>query len=197
MNFLTQLCHLENKRIILASQSPRREEMLRAGGLEFEVVPAQTRENPHHFKDEIDYVRQSAHIKASWVWERVQADLLIAADTIVVKDGQIFEKPRDDAEARAVLKTLSGVTHQVITAFCLRSRKQEIIDHEITDVTFYPLTEREIDAYLSTGEPYDKAGGYGIQGWGGIFIEKVQGCYFNVVGFPLGRFYQRLKELNI
>lgn len=196
MKFLTELCHLEGKKIILASQSPRRIEMLHSLGVEFEIFPAQVDENPAAYRDEIEFARLVAQSKAGWVHEkRPEADLIIAADTIVVKEGNIFGKPRDHAEARAMLQTLSGATHQVITGICLRSATQEIIDHEITDVVFTSLSAEEIELYLASGEPFDKAGAYGIQGFASALIERIDGCYFNVVGFPLARFYRHLKTL--
>jgi septum formation protein len=197
MNFLNELCNFKDKKIVLASASPRRVELLRQVGLLFEVYPAQVDETPPSFRDETDYAGQNARSKAEWVWERYPADLVISADTIVVKDRKIFEKPRDRQDAAEMLKIFSGQTHQVISGLCLRTFRQAIIDHEVTNVTFYPLSEREIAAYLVTGEPFDKAGAYGIQGFASVFVKKVEGCYFNVMGFPLGKFYQRLKEIDL
>lgn len=196
-NFISRLCHLEDKKIVLASGSPRRIELLRRNGLVFEVNPAEIKESVPDYTDAGDYARQLARKKAEWVWERVSADLVIAADTVVVMAGDIIEKPRDDADARRILKRLSDATHEVITAFCLRSRFQEVVDEEITSVTFYPLSDREIEAYLASGEPFDKAGAYGIQGLAGLFVKRIEGCYFNVMGFPLGSFYQRLKGMKV
>lgn len=197
MKFLTELCHLEGKKIILASQSPRRIEMLHSLGLEFEIFPAQVDEDPAVYRDEIEFARLIAKSKADWVHERrPEADLIIAADTIVVKEGKIFGKPRGHTEARAMLQALSAATHQVVTAVCLRSPAQEIVDHETTDVAFSPLSAEEIELYLASGEPFDKAGAYGIQGPAAVFVEKINGCYFNVMGFPLARFYRQLKRMK-
>ncbi len=197
MKFLTELCHLEGKKIILASQSPRRIEMLHSLGLEFEIFPAQVDEDPAAYQDEIEFARLIAKSKADWVHDkRPETDLIIAADTIVVKDGNIFGKPRGHTEARTMLQALGGAIHQVITAICLRSEKEEIIDHEVTDVTFAPLSPEEIELYLASGEPFDKAGAYGIQGPAAVFVKKIDGCYFNVMGFPLARFYRHLKSLR-
>lgn len=196
MKFMTRVCALEDKKIILASQSPRRIEMLRAAGLQFEVCPAEVDESPIHYSDEIDYVRHNALEKATYVWAKHSADLVIAADTIVVKDGRIFEKPLNADDARSTLRILGGAVHEVVTGFCLKTVQQEILDEESTRVTFYPLSEEEIEAYLATGEAYDKAGGYGMQGLAGLFIRKIEGCYYNVVGFPLAKFYQHLKDLQ-
>ena len=197
MGFISELCALDTTKIILASQSPRRIEMLRAAGLQFEIRPADVDENPPGYHNEVDYVRSNAHSKAEWVWERNSADLVIAADTVVVREGRILEKPASRADARAMLQSLSAATHEVITGICLRCETQEIIDHESTRVVFSALEDREIDHYLDSGEPYDKAGAYGIQGLAGLFIERVDGCYFNVVGFPIARFYRHLRTLRL
>lgn len=198
MKFLTELCHLEGKKIILASRSPRRIEMLHSLGLEFEIFPARVDENLTAYQDEIEFARLLAQSKAHWVYrQRPEADLIIGADTIVVKEGKIFGKPNDHGEARAMLQSLSGATHQVITGICLRSPAQEIVDHEITEVIFAPLSVEEIETYLASGEPFDKAGAYGIQGLAAVFVERIEGCYFNVMGFPLARFYRFLKEMAL
>ena len=197
MAFIHELLNLQNKKIILASQSPRRQELLSTAGLSFEVIPAEVNENPTSYDDEIDFVRKSSQIKGNWVWERCSADLLISADTIVVKEKTIYGKPKDVTDAIRTLELLSDDKHQVITAFYLRSAHETIIDHDITDVTFYPLSPAEIAAYVATGEPMDKAGAYGIQGYGASLIEKIDGSYFNVMGFPIARVYQRLKNMKI
>ena len=196
MKFISLLCNLEDKKIVLASKSPRRIELLCSVGLDFEIYPPQIEEKHRTGMLPKDYVRNNAGEKARWVAEQVEYDLIIAADTVVTMDNKIFEKPRGNKQAEAMLRQLSGQTHQVVTGFCLLSGDQEIIDHEITQVTFYPLTDSEIEMYLQSDEPFDKAGAYGIQGFASLFIEKLKGCYFNVVGFPLGKFYRHLKKMN-
>lgn len=196
MNFLTELLNASGKKIILASKSPRRIEILRSVGLEVKVQPAKIVEDPGEVANEYEYVRSLASRKANWVWERHDADLVIGADTVVVKDNRIFEKPLDHREAKDTLRTFSGDVHTVVTGLCLRTAKEEILDYEETRVYFYPLSEKEIETYLRSGESFDKAGGYGIQGFASLFVEKVEGCYFNVVGFPLGKFYQHIKTLE-
>ncbi|MEZ4746356.1 MAG: Maf family protein [Calditrichia bacterium] len=194
--FLNDLCELKNRRIILASQSPRRDEMLRNLGLRFEIVPADVDENPESFRDAADFAMQNAREKAVWVAEREPADLVIAADTIVVQNGEILGKPVNAADAEMMLRKLSGKTHQVISAICLKTPDREITDSESTDVTFISLSDQEIGAYLATGESMDKAGGYGIQGFAAPFISGINGCYPNVVGFPIALFYKHLRTLK-
>lgn len=197
MKFISLLCHLEEKRIILASQSPRRIELLRSVGLDFEIYPPQVEEKvPPHFSP-LEYVRYNATEKAEWVARQLDYDLIISADTIVTLQNRIFEKPGSHHQAESILRELSNQTHEVITAFCLLTAEEKIVDHEITRVTFYPISEAEIKMYLDSDEPFDKAGAYGIQGFASVFIKKIEGCYFNVVGFPLGKFYQHLKSLEI
>ncbi len=196
MKFLTDLCHLDGKKVLLASQSPRRIEMLRDIGLSFDAVAADVDENPESFSDPADFAEQNAREKARWVWDRHDADLVIAADTIVVKDGEIFGKPADMADAHRMLRALSGATHEVISGVCLRTAAHEIIDHEITKVTFYPLSNSEIRSYIATGETADKAGAYAIQGFAGVFVKGISGSYSNVMGFPLAKFYQDLRRLS-
>jgi septum formation protein len=197
MKFISLLCNLQDKKVILASQSPRRIELLRSVGLEFEIYPPQFEEKPLPGFSPQDYVRHNASEKAHWISQHFSSDLIIAADTVVTIDDRIFEKPAGHKQAEEMLQKLSDRTHQVITGFCLLTPRTEIIDHEVTLVTFYPLTKAEIKIYLNSDEPFDKAGAYGIQGFASLFIKKLEGCYFNVVGFPLGKFYQHLKELKI
>jgi septum formation protein len=197
MKFISLLCNLEDKKIVLASQSPRRIEMLRSVGLDFEIFPSGIDEIPRTGMSPVDYVRHNASEKARWVADHVPHDLIIAADTVVSLNDKIFEKPANRSQAREMLEQLSGCTHQVVTSFCLLGRSADIIDHEITQVTFHPLSEAEIDMYLQSHEPFDKAGAYGIQGFASLFIKKIEGCYFNVVGFPLSKFYQHLKRIEL
>ena len=197
MKFVSILCGLEDKKVVLASQSPRRIEMLKAVGLSFEIFPPQYEERLQPGMSPVDYVRNNASEKAHWVAEHTDYDLIIAADTVVVLEDKIFEKPRTREEAERMLQRLSNNTHRVITGFCLKTPGELVIEHEETRVTFYPLTPTEIDLYLRSDEPFDKAGAYGIQGFASLFIKKIEGCYFNVVGFPLGKFFQRLKELPV
>jgi len=194
--FLTDLCQLNQKKIVLASQSPRRIELLRAAGLNFEIMPSNMKEEIPEKVDSLRFVRDLALKKARLAKRKTTADLVIAADTIVTMDNEIFGKPKDADDATVMLSKLSGRIHHVITGVCILAGVRQILDHEITKVTFYRLSEDEITAYISSGEFADKAGAYGIQGLAALFVKKIEGCYFNVVGFPLGRFYQHLKEIN-
>ena len=195
--FLTNLCNLNNKRIILASRSPRRANLLKLIGLKFNVIPAEISEEIKESDNPIDSVKRVAIEKAQWVKNKNLADLIISADTIVIKEEKMFLKPKNIDDASLMLKTLSNSTHEVITAVCLLSGKQQIVVHEVSKVTFSELSDSEIKAYIKSGEPMDKAGAYGIQGLASIFIKKIEGCYFNVMGFPLWKFYQNLKKMKI
>ena len=193
--FLSELCNLKEKKIILASESPRRKTMLETVGLNFQVVPARV-EEIYQDSDPVDYAIMNAWKKAELVSGKVPYDLIIAADTVVALDGKIYEKPIDRNDARRMLKELSGKTHRVITGFGLLTHSQELRDYDETRVSFYELSDAEIEVYLDSGEPFDKAGAYGVQGYASLFVQKVEGCYFNVVGFPLAKFYQRLKQIK-
>ena len=176
------------QRLILASTSPRRRELLGLLGLPFEVVTSRYDEaqvDPVSMAP-ADYVRQLAQGKAAEVAGRTDGDaLIIGADTTVVLDGQFLNKPSDAADARRMLRTLSGRTHEVYTGLCLRRGETIALDYAVTKVSFDTLTDDTIAAYAATGEPLDKAGAYGIQGKALSFIPSIQGDYFNVVGLPL------------
>jgi septum formation protein len=196
-HFLTDLCQLNQKKIVLASQSPRRIELLRTVGLNFEIMPSNMKEEVPEKVDSLRFVRDLSLKKAQLAQRKTTADLVVAADTIVTMDNEIFGKPRDAEDAAVMLNKLSGRIHHVITGLCMLAGARQIVDHEITKVTFYRLTEDEIKTYISSGEFADKAGAYGIQGLASLFVKKIEGCYFNVVGFPLGKFYQLLREIKL
>jgi len=198
--------------IILASQSPRRKELLEQIGLEFEICPAKgeeiiTKTIPSEVVTELA-AQKAADIfdtyleKTSVQSASSQSPLLvIGADTIVAIDDKILGKPVDEADAKRMLKLLSGKTHQVYTgvAFYIydytTGKRTQKIFYEKTDVTFYPMTDHDIDVYITTKDPLDKAGAYGIQGPCAIHIKEIHGDYNNVVGLPLARIYQELKVL--
>lgn len=190
-------------KLILASSSPRRAEILRNAGFDFRVVPAHIDESQRRNESAIDYVRRLAEEKARAVARQVTKDaggdsiFVIAADTVVVIGNEILGKPFSAANAREMLRRLSGQTHDVYTGLAvLQGNGTKRTAVEKTRVTFEPLSEEEIEDYIASREPFDKAGAYAIQGQGGKFISRVEGCYFNVMGLPLARLYATLRDLN-
>jgi septum formation protein len=186
-------------RLILASASVRRAEILRDAGYHFTVLSSVVDEMPFSGESSQDLVLRLAEAKAELAAARaVGPAIIIAADTEVVLDGHIFGKPRSSDDARRMLTKLSGRTHSVLTGVCLiRLPDAERVSFvETTLVTFAPLTDEEITRYLATGEPHDKAGAYAIQGYAARYIPRIEGCYFNVVGLPLSRLQHALTELG-
>lgn len=182
-----------NQPIILASQSPRRSELLQMLGFDFQITPSQKEEpKPDKFPNALSYVLHCAEVKAAEVAGRHPGAVVIGADTIVVCDGEILLKPVDKEEARETLRKLSGRTHEVITAVAVQAGNSEMSFHEITRVTFFDLPDSWIEAYTNTDDPYDKAGAYGIQTLSGLFVEKIEGDYNTVVGLPIARLAQKL-----
>lgn len=189
--------------LVLASASPRRAELLRVAGFPFEIVPAAGAEAVAAEaalggrRDPAGYARSLAAVKAAAVVRRLPGRLVLGADTIVLLDGEILEKPVDDADATRILRQLSGRRHRVITALALRGGPGSVrwIGHEETTVEFLPLAPESIAGYLATGEPFDKAGAYGIQGYGSLMVRRVEGCYFNVMGLPLALLGRALREV--
>ncbi|MCH9408769.1 Maf family protein [Pantoea agglomerans] len=172
--------------LYLASGSPRRRELLTQLGLTFERIVTDVEEQRQPNEAAEIYVRRLANDKAQAGVKLATQDLpVLGADTIVVLNGEVLEKPRDAADARAMLCKLSGHTHQVMTAVALADSQQVLDCVVTTDVTFRTLTATDIDDYIATGEPMDKAGAYGIQGRGGNFVRKINGSYHAVVGLPL------------
>jgi len=184
-------------KLILASSSPRRIELLRRLGLDFEVVKPlwETRVIDD---DPVEVAELTALEKARAVAGGFTEGLVIGADTIVVIDDEILGKPRDGEEARLFLRKLSGRVHRVITGIAVvdAGRGREEVDHEVTEVKFKELSEEEIELYIASGEPFDKAGGYGIQGLGSLFVEWIKGDYFNVVGLPIYRLSLLLRRFG-
>ncbi len=180
------------EKLILASRSPRRAEILKAVGWPFEVRPANIDETRRESEDAITYVKRLATEKARAVANQHASGLVLGADTIVLVDDEILGQPRDAEAARRMLKLLSGRWHEVLTGVALLRApgNQPIIDHETTRVRFAEMTAQEIDWYVGTGEPMDKAGAYGIQGGAAMFIEEIQGDYFNIVGLPIRLVYE-------
>ncbi|MBI2820537.1 MAG: septum formation inhibitor Maf [Acidobacteria bacterium] len=196
-------------KLILASTSPRRKELLAAAGIEFDVMPSIIEERQGEREPAEAFVRRIAREKALDVLSRLPSDspqTVLGADTVVLVNGQTLGKPASVDDAAAMLRMLSGRKHQVLTAVCLlhspasssiRTRKQsEDIRIASTTVKFSPLAEEEIMEYVATGEPFDKAGAYAIQGRASRFVESIAGCYFNVVGLPVSLVYQMLTEME-
>ena len=191
---------LERPRLVLASTSPRRQELLGLLGLPFEVIGSLYDESvisPDGMAP-ADYVTQLAQGKASEVAGRLDADaLVIGADTTVVLDGQFLNKPTGPDDAASMLRRLSGRTHEVYTGLCVIHGQTLLTNYTVTEVTFAALTDETIAAYVATGEPLDKAGAYGIQGKALSFIPSISGDYFNVVGLPLYLLGQMLTQFGI
>ena len=174
--------------LILASASPRRRELLAQAGFSFEVAPAHVPELRKPGEDPIRFVSRLAREKAEAVAlsRSITSDtIVLGADTIVVVEEEVLGKPQDAADAARMLRLLSGQTHQVITGVCLAKGRERQRAAEVTFVRFTTLSDEEIDAYVATGEPLDKAGAYAIQGRAGRWVPRIHGCYFNVVGLPL------------
>ncbi|QSQ09527.1 Septum formation protein Maf [Koleobacter methoxysyntrophicus] len=186
------------KKIILASASPRRKQLLEQMKLKFEVIPSNIFEDYQENREPEEVARDLAERKATDIARISEDSLVIGADTVVFLD-EILGKPKDEREALKILKKLSGKTHYVITGIAVidSSTKKLVVDHEKTAVKMKKISEEEIKAYISTGEPMDKAGAYGIQGLGSVFVEEIHGCYFNVVGLPISKLYSILKGFGV
>ena len=179
--------------LILASQSPRRKELMGLFHLPFTVQVADIDETMDPGKSPYDEVARVSRAKAE-ATPHTPEDVVIAADTIVVCGGQVLGKPRDEADAFRMLRLLSGRDHQVMTGLCVLRGDSAAVCTEVTDIHFRELTDREIRAYIATGEPMDKAGSYGIQGGAALFAEKMHGDYYNVMGLPVCRLGQILRS---
>ena len=180
--------------LILASQSPRRQQLLQLLQVTFTVRPADIDEAMDPTRPPQTEVARVSKLKAE-ATTRNPGDVVIAADTIVVLEGQVLGKPRDEADAVRMLTALSGRDHQVMTGITVLRDEKTITHTEITDVHFRPLTEEEILRYVETGEPMDKAGAYGIQGFAAPFVEGIRGDYYNVMGLPVCRLEQMLRQI--
>jgi septum formation protein len=179
--------------IVLASGSPRRGEILTNAGIAYtREIPGDIDETPAAGEPPRQYVERLAREKAESIPSKGER-IVLGADTAVVIDGQILGKPSDPADAARILRLLSGREHDVITGVCLRSERGQVIDSASTRVWFAPLSDAEIDAYVATGDPMDKAGAYGIQGPVSKFISRIDGCYFNVMGLPIALVYAHLR----
>ncbi|MBJ10905.1 MAG: septum formation protein Maf [Flavobacteriales bacterium] len=186
--------NLTNKKIILASKSPRRQELLKGLGLSFKI---KTKEINEDFPNSIDNSDVAAFLakKKAESFALSNDEIIITSDTTVLLTNRILNKPQNTEEALRMLQRLSGKTHEVCTGVCIKSIEKEIIFSEFTSVTFKLLSLDEIEYYIKHFQPYDKAGSYGIQEWiGFIGVEKIEGCYYNVMGLPISKLYQKLLE---
>ncbi len=184
-------------RVVLASQSPRRRELLTLVGIAHEVRPADIDEAYLAGEQPHAHAERLAREKVAAVSRDDPTALVIGSDTIVVVDGEVLGKPRDDAHAAEMLARLSGRSHTVITAVAVEWRGAVRSAVEEVSVTFHPMTSTEIEAYIATREPMDKAGAYGIQGYGATIVERVDGDYFAVMGLPLQRLVRLMAELGV
>jgi septum formation protein len=179
--------------LILASSSPRRADLLRAAGIPFEVFPVDVDETVGKLEPPGEHVRRLAREKADAGFQAHPDAVVLAADTIVLISGEILGKPKDVRDAVRMLRLLSGREHEVLTGVAIVSRRGRVVEVSRTRVWVTPLSDAEIDEYVATGEPMDKAGAYGIQGLGSRFIDRIQGSYSNVVGLPVSLVYRLLK----
>ncbi len=183
---------------MLASRSPRRAEILNAVGWPFETVAANIDERRFEFETAVPYVRRLAQTKAETVAKDLTSGLVLGADTVVLVDEKILGQPSDAEDARRMLKLLSGRWHEVLTAVALlrAGENRSVIDQEKTRVRFAEMSDAEIDWYVETGEPMDKAGAYAVQGRAAFFIEEIQGDYFNIVGLPVRLVYKLAHQIQ-
>lgn len=182
------------KHIILASASPRRKEILELADLKFDVMPSDAQEITTKTAPN-EVVMELASIKAKDIYKKSEKQsMIVGADTVVAYQGQILGKPTDEADAKRMLTMLSGQTHEVYTGVCIIEDGKTKTFYEETKVTFYEISDEQIDYYIKTGEPMDKAGSYGIQGKAAVFIKGIEGDYYNVVGFPIARFLQEITK---
>jgi septum formation protein len=186
------------QRIILASASPRRAELLRAAGFDFDIMPADVDETVDVEETPDGYARRVALAKTQTVLPRADGRPVLGADTVVVVDTELLGKPAGDADAKRMLRMLSGRDHVVLTAVCIASQpagesRRMLTRLERTTVRFAPISDEEIDWYVASGEPRDKAGAYAIQGLASRFVTRIDGSYSNVVGLPISLVYQMLR----
>ncbi|HET7620389.1 MAG TPA: Maf family protein [Gemmatimonadaceae bacterium] len=183
--------------MILASSSPRRHDLLQMIGVAHDVIPADIDETQFDGEPPVEHVERLAREKGAAIAARFPESLVISADTIVVERGDVLGKPRDAAEARTMLRRLSGRTHIVFTAVAVTLEGSTLSAVEEVSVTFLPLSDRTIASYVATGEPMDKAGSYGIQGYGATLVARIDGDFFAVMGLPLARLIALMMEMGV
>jgi len=180
--------------LLLASKSPRRHQIFREAGLHFEVVNIDAEEDFPDYLVREQVCEFLASHKASHFNETLTNQILVTADTIVCLGNRVINKPADTDEAVEMLTSLSGKTHEVFTGVCMRNGERQQVFHERSEVEFYPLSRKEIDYYIEAYKPFDKAGAYGVQDWMGYMgVKRINGCFYNVMGFPMARFYRELQ----
>ncbi|MFI3325407.1 MAG: Maf family protein [Clostridia bacterium] len=183
-----------NKQIILASASPRRSDILKTCGFQFDLIVPKVDESQIKSTSPSKLVCDLAKLKANAI-DINENQIVISADTVVALDGVIYGKPKDEKEAFDILKSLSNKTHKVFTGVCLKTTSEIKVFYVESTIVFYELSDKEILDYIKTGEPMDKAGAYGIQGKGGLLVKEVHGDYFNIVGLPVARLNRELQSL--
>jgi septum formation protein len=184
-------------RLVLASGSPRRAELLASAGLEFDVVPADVDETRLSSEAPAEYALRVARGKAQAVVAKLEGRPILAADTVVVAAGEVLGKPVDATDARKMLRLLSGSVHEVLTAIVFQAARREAVEVVSTRVRFVTLSDAEIDWYVSTGEPHGKAGAYAIQGRASRYVDWIEGAWSNVVGLPVAAVYRILKDAGV
>ena len=182
--------------VILASSSPRRKELLKKSVASFDIIPADIDESVKDRESPKSYVARMAEKKTLAIAKSYPDDIVIGCDTTVILGNSIMGKPQNDTEARLMLKRLSNMTHQVLTSVYIKTPTKIYRKTEMVHVTFYKLDETDIESYIQTGEHRDKAGSYGIQGQGALFVKEIRGDYYSIVGFPIGFVNQVMKEIN-
>lgn len=190
---------MKKRRIILASSSPRRKELLDQIGLEFDILPSEYKEDMTMKLTSQALAKELAHGKAQAVAQKARSGVVIGCDTFIEHGKKRIGKPKNKKEAADILKNISGQTVKIYSGIAIidLDQKKEVVDCEITKIKLKKLSQKEIEAYIETGEPLDKAGAFAIQGRGAIFIEKIEGCYSNVVGMPLYKLYNNLQKLGV
>lgn len=184
------------KPFILASKSPRRKQLLEQVDLSFTVIPSNVEEKMNMDELPEKMVASLAYQKAKNVYDRYPGKTVLGSDTIVTIDSFVLGKPENDEDARRMLRMLSGRKHSVLTGVTIISQEKEVTFVEETGVQFFPLSEAEIDDYISSREPFDKAGAYGIQGLGATLVERITGDYFTIVGLPIAKVVRALRDIN-
>ncbi|MDA1477449.1 Maf family protein [Bacillus changyiensis] len=185
------------KPFILASQSPRRKELLDLLQFPYSIVVSETEEKINRNFSPEENVKWLAEQKVQEIAERYPEAVVLGADTIVCFDDVYLGKPKDTEDAERMLRMLSGKTHSVFTGVCIKSTDKSVTFYNETEVTFWPLEEEDISAYIKTGEPFDKAGSYGIQGKGALFVKQIKGDYYSVVGLPISKTMRMLKKFEL